>query len=281
MRPADKEIETLIQNLNDHTRPELDRTILDNCFAELKNPKISVPPSRPNRWRIIMRKPITKYAAAIIIIAGIIVINLFNSTPAWAIEQTIEAFENVNSVYIEGFIHDKDTVINLKMWARRGSHGKFLFGDYREENAETGHTIVVDESNNQSYIYNPTAKTVHIHEGLNVTIGNFLDKDYFLHLQQEMEIVELEYTEDRITEKEVVIFKWKMPIPSKYDKSIAKSGIITFDLETKLPIRWTSWNNYDFKGKPYSEWTYFEYNPALPENIFVFEIPEDATVIRE
>ena len=72
-----------------------------------------------------------------------------------------------------------------------------------------------------------------------------------------------------------------MPIPSKYDKSVTKSDVITFDLETKLPIRWTSWDNPDFKGEPYSEGTLIEYDPELSEDTFKFEIPENATVIRE
>ena len=53
------------------------------------------------------------------------------------------------------------------------------------------------------------------------------------------------------------------------------------DLETKLPIRWASWDNTDFKGEPWSEWTLIEYNPKLSGNTFKFKIQEDATVIKE
>jgi outer membrane lipoprotein-sorting protein len=166
------------------------------------------------------------------------------------------------------------------MWARRGSDGKFFFGDFRQESV-SGYTIVVNESENRTYNYNPSDKTVRIYEGLNVTIGSFLDADYFLFLQQEMENVELEYAKDKITDKEVVILKYQLPIPSKYDKSVTKSQFITFDLETKLPIRWTSWDNPYFKGEPYSEWTLIEYNPELPEDTFMFEIPEGTTEIRQ
>ena len=227
---------------------------------------------------------ITKIAAAaVIILIAVLGINLLDKsvTPAWAIEQTIEAFENVNSVYVEQIIREKGTLLNAKMWARRSRHGKFFFGDFRQESGNNGYTIVVNESENRTYYYNPSAKTVRIYEGLNVTIGNFLDADYFLHLQQEMENVELEYGKDKVTGKEVVILKYKVPIPSKYDKSVTKSQVITFDLDTKLPVRWTSWDNPDFKGEPWSEWTLIEYNPELPEDTFEFEIPEDATVIRE
>jgi outer membrane lipoprotein-sorting protein len=235
-------------------------------------------------WSNIMRSRITKVAAAAgIIIAVVLSVSLWDKSipAAYAIEQTIEAFEKVNSVYVEQIIREKGTLLNTKMWARRGRHGKFFFGNFRLESGNKEQITVVNESENRTYIYNPSAKTVYIYDRLNVTIGSFLDKGYFLHLQQEMENVELEYDKDKITGKEVVILKYKVPIPGKYDKSIVKSDVITFDLETKLPIRRTSWDNPDFKGEPYSEWILIEYDPELPEDTFKFEIPEDATVIRE
>jgi len=235
-------------------------------------------------WRIIMKSNITKLAVAaavILIVAFGITLLDKSATPAYAIEQTIEAFKKVNSVYVEQIYREKGTLLNTKMWARRSSHGNFFFGDFRRESGDNGYTTVVNESENRTYFYNPSAKTVRIYEKLNVTIGNFLDVDYFLQLQQEMENVELDYGKDKITGKDVVILKYKVPIPSVYDKSVAKSEVITFDLETKLPIRWTSWDNPDFKGEPFSEWNVIVYNPKLPENAFKFEIPEDATVIRE
>ena len=235
-------------------------------------------------WRTIMNSRITKLAvaAAVILIAvlGIAVLDK-STTPAYAVEQTIEAFKKVNSVYVEQIIREKGTLLNTRIWARRGSHGNFFFGDFRQESGDNGYTIVVNESENRTYYYDPPAQTVRIYEGLNVTIGDFLDRDYFLHLQQEMENVELEYGKDKITGKDIVLLKYKVQIPSKYDKSVTKSQVITFDLETKLPIRWTSWDNPDFKGEPWSEWTLIQYSPPLPGNTFEFEIPEDAIVIRE
>lgn len=235
-------------------------------------------------WRTIMKNRITKLAtaAAIILIAAIgIAIFEKSATPAYAVEQTIEAFKKVKSVYVEQIIREKGSLLNTKMWARRGSHGNFFFGDFRQESGNNGHTIVVNESENRTYYYDPPAKRVRIYERLNVTIGNFLDTDFYANLQEEMEDVKIEYGKDKVTGKDIVLLEYKVPIPSEYDKSISKSEVITFDLETKLPIRWTSWDNPDFKGEPWSEWTLIEYNPKLPENTFKFEIPEDAIVIRE
>ena len=286
-----KKIEDLIGNFyavqrtETETTPQMDEKVLTNALTAHKKSEQTQPAqTRQNIWRTIMKNRITKLstAAAIILIAvfGVTLLDKA-ATPAWAIEQTIEAFEKVNSVYVEQILREKGSSLNIKMWARRGSHGKFFFGDFRQEAVDYGDTTVVNESENRTYYYNPSTQKVYLYERLNVTIGDFLDRSYFLFLQQEMENVELEYGKDKITGKEVVILKYKIPIPSKYDKSFAKSQVITFDLETKLPIRWISWDNTDFKGKPFSEWTSIEYNPELPEDTFQFEIPEAATVIRE
>jgi len=284
MRPAEN-IEKLIKKLRFKPSAQARQRMLTNVMQALDNhEKQKSADLQPNIWRIVMKTKIIKFTvAAVIIIAMVLSIILLDKsvTPAYGIEQTIEAFKKVNAVYVEQIFREKGILLNIKMWARRGSHGKFFFGDFRRESGNNGDTTVVNESENRTYFYNPSAKTVRIYERLNVTIGNFLDEDYFLHLQQEMENVELEYGKDKITGKEVVILKYKVPIPSEYDKSVSKSEVITFDLETKLPIRWTSWDNSDFKGEPYSEWTLIEYNPKLSEDFFKFEIPEDANVIKE
>ena len=239
---------------------------------------------QPNLRRVIMKSRIGKLAAAaVIIVAVALSISLWNkSMPAgYAIEQTIEAFSKVDSVYVEEIIREEGTLLNTRKWARRSGDGKFFFGDFRQESGGNGYTIIVDESENRTYYYNPSAKTVRIYERLNVTIGNFLDTNFYVDLQEEMEDVKIEYNKNKITGKDIVLLKYKVPMPSRYDKSICKSGVITFDLESKLPIRMTSWDNPDFEGEPYLEWTLIEYNPKLPEDTFKFEIPEDVTVIKD
>ncbi len=82
MRPTEKKIQNLIQNLNDQTRHELDQKILDSCFTELDTPQPSASVKRPNRWRIFMKNPITKYAiAAIIMMAGLFSLTYIDKIP--------------------------------------------------------------------------------------------------------------------------------------------------------------------------------------------------------
>jgi outer membrane lipoprotein-sorting protein len=242
----------------------------------------SILPARIKTRRTIMTSTITKLAAAaVIIIAVVLSIAFFDKsvTPAYGIEQTIEAFSNVDSVYVEAITRgEANTSLNLKMWARRGEDGKFFFGDFRQESSY-GDTIVANEKENLTYCYYPSTKEVYIYEGLTETIGSFLDINFFLWLQGEMKNVKMEYSKDEVTGKEVVSLSYKET--GKYQKSASKCGVIIFDLESKLPSCIKLWDNPDFEGDPFIVWTLIVYNPKVREDIFKFEIPKDATVIRD
>ena len=228
-----------------------------------------------------MRSRITKLATAAVIIAVVLSITFLDKsvTPAYGIEQTIEAFRDVNSVYVEAITRgEANTSLNLKMWAQRGEDGKFFFGDFRQESSY-GDTIVANERENLTYCYYPSTKEVYIYEGLTVTIGSFLDINFFLWLQEEMKDVKMEYGKDEVTGKEIVSLSFKGT--GKYQKSASKCGVIIFDLESKLPSRIKLWDNPDFEGDPFIVWTLIVYNPKVREDIFKFEIPEDVTVIRD
>lgn len=231
-----------------------------------------------------MKSRITKLAvAAVTIIAVVLSITFLDKsvTPVYGIEQTIEAFRDINSVYVEATIRDEKDIssnMNISMWARRGEDGKIFFGDFRQESSY-GDTIVANERENLTYCYYPSTKKVYIYEGLTVTIGSFLDINFFLYLQEEMKDVKMEYGKDEVTGKEIVSLSFKET--EKHQKSGSKCGVIIFDLESKLPSRIKLWDNPDFKGDPFIVWTLIVYNPKVSEDIFKFEIPEDATVIRD
>ncbi|MFC1738177.1 outer membrane lipoprotein carrier protein LolA [Planctomycetota bacterium] len=281
MKSAEK-IEQLVKKIRFSPRASANKRILGYAEAALKQ---RVDKTKSNRFelnigRIIMKSKITKLAAAAIIIIAVVLSITFldkSVTPAYAIEQTIEAFKNVNSVYVEQTHHEGGESWDSKMWARRGEDGKFFFGDFRQE--FEGDITVANEGENLTYYYNPSTKTVYIYKGLTVTIGNFLDSDFFLLLKEEMEDVEIEYGKDEVTRKHTVVVTFKQP--DKYKKSRSKCGVITFDLESKLPTRFKLWDNPDFEGDPWCELTSIVYNPKLPAGIFEFEIPEGTKVVPD
>ena len=184
MKPAEN-IDKLIKKLKFSASPQLDERVHADISRQLQESKKTQPAlTGPNIWRIIMNNRIAKLAAvaAIIIAAGLLVIFFEKSiTPAYAIEQTVEAFEKVDSVYVEEMSREESGVHFYRIWARRSSDGKFLFGDFRQESSE-GDIIVASKSENLTYCYYPSTKTVHIYKGSTVTIGDFLDSNFFLRL---------------------------------------------------------------------------------------------------
>ena len=111
MRSTEK-IEKLVKDLDlgMETHAQMDQTILSELLeAQKKSIKQDSAFVLPNIRRFIMKSPMTKFAAAaVVMIAVILSMNLFNkSMPlAYAIEQTIEANNNVRYLHIK--IHTAD-----------------------------------------------------------------------------------------------------------------------------------------------------------------------------
>lgn len=143
MRPTDKKIEKLIQNLNDATRPELDDRIMKDCFAELNASLSSVQHSGRNLWRIIMKNPITKFSiAAMLFLAVILGVNLIPGldTQTQAFANVMDTVYKASSVCYEWHIrqenrsHGYTCMINDLCVKRTEVHG----GDTHMHDFKTG-----------------------------------------------------------------------------------------------------------------------------------------------
>jgi hypothetical protein len=106
MKPAD-EIKRLINKSDVTTSSKTDKRILGEALEHLEKLKQQRSAgTRPDIWRTIMKSSITKIAAAaVIVIAAVLGINLWNrSMPAaYALEQTIQANHTVRYIHIKDF----------------------------------------------------------------------------------------------------------------------------------------------------------------------------------
>jgi len=106
MKPADN-IRKLIKKLQVEPSADMDRKVHSRITKALEKwEKTKSASARPNIWRIIMKKPITKLvtAAAVILIAVLGISLLQNSaTTAYAIEQTIKACRDARFIHFEYF----------------------------------------------------------------------------------------------------------------------------------------------------------------------------------
>ncbi len=118
MRPAEK-IKSLLKKMNFTAGSELRRQILDDALKAHEQIGIHPAYKKQNIWRILMRSRITKLtAAAVIIIAFILGLTLISeqgATPAYAVEQTIEAIKEIKTVYMAGQFYKQG---NFQCWMK-------------------------------------------------------------------------------------------------------------------------------------------------------------------
>lgn len=106
MKPREK-IEKLIKKMRYEATSEAYNKTLGNFLKEAdKHKKQKSVSIQSNIWRIIMKSRITKIATAtVIILVVVLLINFLNKavTPAYALQQTVEASKNLRYLYFEYF----------------------------------------------------------------------------------------------------------------------------------------------------------------------------------
>ena len=105
MSPADN-IEQRIRELRFRTGPEADERILTDALAALEQTRTTIPnTTRSSVWRIIMTSRWTKIipAAAAIIAIAVVAVTVLNrsATPAYSLEQTVEANRGLRYIHIK------------------------------------------------------------------------------------------------------------------------------------------------------------------------------------
>jgi hypothetical protein len=106
MRPAE-DIKKLIKNLNDTTSAQMDERVLEDALHALEESEKTTSASiEPNRWRIIMKSPITKLAvAAVVIIACLIGISFWRTSGSGiALADVLARVEKVKAVRSKFYI---------------------------------------------------------------------------------------------------------------------------------------------------------------------------------
>jgi hypothetical protein len=106
MRPSDY-VAKMFTQTHVETSTDVDKVVLDDAVRAMSKSKPKTPVcNRRGVWRIIMKSRITQFAAAavIIVIAILSVTVLDKSIPsAYALEQTMRAYESVRFFHIEDF----------------------------------------------------------------------------------------------------------------------------------------------------------------------------------
>ena len=238
-------------------------------LAKSKKTQNAVPLRHPSIWRTIMKNPIIKLSTAAVIIVGIALTIVFMEktvTPAYSVEQTLQAMQDLRTMYMVC----KDWSGNeFEMWIKLNpdtgipEYIRSYWPESKELNISRPDT---------SYQYHERANQVHINSGKLYRMDLAPAKAFEQLLQTSQEgpdsiVIFHEY--DQQSEKSLIV------IITRGDGQSYKFYI---DPETKLPVRIKGLEDNTL-GAVIRDAEQIEFNVDLPEGIFDFEIPQGASII--
>lgn len=269
MNPQDN-IEKLLRELTLPGTKAADERILKAALAvyEKSETKKQKAIHQPNIWRIIMKKPITKLAtvAAIILIAVFGITFLDHSvTPAYAIEQTIEALKNTKIVHM--LCRDWNGK-KFEMWMSLNAEGypEYCYSywpDYEVTNISTP-TV--------SYQYNKKMNRVLISKGNLYHFDIRFDKMF-----EDIQEAVLKNENNVKVYREAASSGGKNLIVAICEED-AETWKIFIDPETKLPVGLHCLKGRNRPGDFIRDFDEIRFDEELPAGIFEFEMPEGAVV---
>jgi outer membrane lipoprotein-sorting protein len=228
----------------------------------------------PHIWRMIMNSKITKLATvAVVILAIVLGVSLLDrsATPAYAIEQTIQAMRSVISV--RAYCTDWD-----------GSKGEVLVqidpktGQEEYHYADIGNLLIV-ATPQKTFYYHKDKNLVRIRNeyvpAAEVRLSKLFE-DLLDFIQRLDGKVDFKSVFDRDLQKQVI--KIHAYIPARKDFA-GREFIISVDPKTKLPINTETIQGA--QGQGVKSVDRFEYNVPIPQGLFDFQIPEGAEVVYE
>ncbi len=143
MRPKE-DIEKQIKKLRYESSAQTYNKVLNSVLVAMEaseKQKSAVP--QPNIWRTIMKSPITKLAAAaVIIVAAIFSINIINkSVPAaFGVEQVIDAYNTIRFLHVKDF--EPNQIEPCEFWIKTDEQGRVVKARYYLPKTEDGAKLV-------------------------------------------------------------------------------------------------------------------------------------------
>ena len=281
MRPTE-DIKKLINKMEDKTSKQMDKKILNDVLQKLEQSnKIQTPIGR-----LIMKKPIIKYATVVIILITMgFSISIFSwlTAPTWAFGQTVKAIKNSNNIIIQGTINSDSESMPFTFWTRfpEVNHKSF------DTRFECEKEIVVTNGY-KAWVYEKDENKVNYFEDIRTSDGMMRDLGFWYKLSEEYPWIsgtilssikhitddwDETYAIDEQTGRESVF------VTCRFEK-LSVSLWFVCDIETKLITKGKFWNwrQTDTQVIPKYNATSFSYNEKIDDGLFDFQIPDGATV---
>ena len=295
MRSAEN-VENFIKKVRLKASAQMHKRILNDALeAQKKSRKTKSAKLEPNIWRIIMKSPITKLAAAaVIIIPVLLLITIFRtSTPAYGFEQTVAAMQGKRSFHIQTY-YDSPTKLHDEFWAEFDEHSKVIrvrqLDQWRKENWPTE----VWWENQVEHKYKPGYRGPDLRQSGILVIcktRHHVDKNKLEEFDPET-MVEEAYRDvekgkatikvhDSLTEDGNLVVEVTM-VNGPYHR------VLLVDPETKLVLRWDQYQSgeQDDEGNDlYTDYNkgieVLEYNQPLDPKLFEPNVPADTIIIDQ
>jgi hypothetical protein len=262
MRDTERLLEMYLEHLPAPRGGEANPRVLADALAAMHQTRQHAVPSSRMTWRTIMKSTTARLAAAIIIGTALFVTFFGKLTnPVWALEQVIEAMQkykacNVTVIDSSGLMFD--------CWAKAEPSGEL--SDEVVLKGTNGAVVWVKD--NKTYYYDPQRNTVEVDDAKTAGFSPWLGPELF-------ELVSKANDARTVFGKDPTTGRGRVVMTGSLTTALGPSSwSIEFDLETKLPISYTHWDNVRRSGPPkYSlvKITYFE---DLPDSFLAVDIPK-------
>ena len=278
MRPTE-DIEQMVKKLNDSTSAEMDRRVLGDVLQALEqSQKTTIPIGRT-----IMKNPITKLAAAaVIIVAVLLSVGVWNKlTPsAYALDQTITAGHSVRYIHIKDF--DSNNQEAKECWIEFSDNGQIMNAriDSPEwSQPEDGAKVVFWKEGKATVWFKNknsllTVREEHLANELSRVIEQLDPKSAVERLYeiQKQGLVDIDIQQPSKKDEPIIVTATYLPESPTPNRRI----ILFVDQDTRLV---TAIENYQLINDQYqftNRTELLEYNQPIDETLFSLdEVPDD------
>jgi len=269
----EKNIEELLKEIGSKDVPADVQKIAEETARDFSE-TLSNQPKHYVLWEYIMNSKMTKLAAAaVIVIAVMVAINFLDKsvTPAYAIEQTIEAMRAIHSVH--AYCSDWDNSEG-ELWLQVNPET----GQEEYYRSDQGNLLIVGTPQ-ATYYYYKDKNLVRIRNGYvptsDVRVSRFFE-DLVGWIQQYHGKLSFYSQFDEGLQKEVIVVHGSIPTQGQMEE---KEFVFRVDTQTKLPIDMEAIKCGP--GEGIKSINRIEYNVTMPEGVFEFGIPNGAKVVYD
>lgn len=278
MKPSEvQKVIQIMQRGTLKTDPLKDRQVLDTA---LKLYRLNHQKASSTLWKQIIGNWVKKLSpvAALLLVTFTLLYWHASDNTVWALEQTRNALQRIQTLYVYGQIPDGENTADFRCWIRLPSDRE---GPLQLRYESDKKTVVVNDD--IAYEYWPHRDAIRIKSGpqmqelrlwyMAAELGPWLSGSIFktmkLLADDWVEVVETE----SFTGLEIIHATCSYP-PTQ------TSFWFQVDPETQLLRAAKLWKNLHHAGRPAMDIREFQYNVETPTGCFEFTIPKDAWVIN-